>query len=108
MQGTGSGAPERCEVQLFDGATQIASSGNQSNRGSWGLKTYTLTTIQADNIGDYTDLRLKIISSNLAGSEDMWVTQAEFEVPDAPVGGDDVSTKRINLDGDGMLKVAGG
>ncbi len=86
MQGTGSSGPERCEVQLFDGATQIATTGTQTSRAAWAEKTYTLIQSQADNIGDYTDLRLKIISSNLGATEDMWVTWAEFEVPDASGG----------------------
>lgn len=84
MQATGSGGPERCEVQLWQGGTEIASTGNQTSRGSWGDKTYTLSAAEADAIGDYSDLRLKIISSNLSATEDMWVSWAEFEVPDAP------------------------
>ena len=83
MQGTGSGGPERCQVQLFDGATLIADTGIQASRAAWGTKTYTLTATEADNIGDYTDLRFKIVSSNLAAAEDMWVTWAELEVPEA-------------------------
>ena len=86
MQGTGSGGPERCKVQLFDGATLIADAGNQTSRAAWDSKEYTLTAGEADAIGDYTDLRFKIISSNLEASEDMWVTWAEFQVPDAPTG----------------------
>jgi hypothetical protein len=86
MQGTGSGGPERCEVQLFDGATQRATTGTQTSRGAWAQKTYTLSAAEADAIVDYTDLRFKIISSNLGASEDMWVTQAELEVPDAAAG----------------------
>ncbi len=87
MQGFGSGGPERLTVQLFDGATQIAELANQTARGGWGVKTYTLTTAEADNITDYTDLRFKFISSNLAATEDVWCTWAEFEVPDASAGG---------------------
>ena len=87
MQGTGSGGPERCKVQLFDGATEIANTGNQTSRSAWGTKSYTLSIAETDAIGDYTDLRFKITSSNLGGTEDMWVTWAEFEVPDAVTGG---------------------
>ena len=87
MRGEGSGGPERCNVQLFDGATLIAATGNQTSRAAWAEKTYTLTTAEADNIGNYGDLRLKIISSNLVGGETMWVTWAEFEVPDVPSAG---------------------
>ncbi len=83
MQGTGSGGPERCKVELWDGGTLIADTGNETSRGAWNTKIYTLTDVEADNIGDYTNLRFKIISSNLGGTEDMWVTWAEFEIPDA-------------------------
>ena len=84
--GAGSGGPERCEVQLFQGAVQKATTGTQANRGSWGTKTYSLTAGEADSITDYTDLRFKIISSNLGATEDMWVTWAQFEVPDVAAG----------------------
>jgi hypothetical protein len=84
MQGSGSGSPERCKVQLFEGAVEIADSGNQTSRGAWATKTYTLSTAQANSIGDYTDLRLKVTSSNLGGTEDMWVAWCELEVPDVP------------------------
>jgi hypothetical protein len=107
MQGTGSGGPERCEVQLFEGATQRATTGNQTSRGAWDTKTYTLTAGEADAIGNYGDLRFKIISSNLGGTEDMWVSWAEFEVPDVS-SADDLATKSVNLEGDGMLMVRGG
>lgn len=86
IQGTGSGGPERCTLELYDGATLIASITNQTSRAAWDTKTYTLTTTEADNIGDYSDLRYKIISSNLAATEDMWCSWAEFEVPDAAGG----------------------
>jgi hypothetical protein len=86
IQGTGSGGPERCELQLFDGVTQIATTGNQTSRGAWALKEYLLSAAEADAITDYTDLRLKIISSSLGASEDMWCTWAELEVPDAAAG----------------------
>lgn len=86
LQGTGSGPPERLSVQLFDGATLIAQLTNQTSRGVWATKQYTLTAAEADNITDYTDLRLKFISSNLAAAEDMWCTWAKLDVPDVPTG----------------------
>ena len=86
MQGTGSGGPERCKVELFEGTTVRADTGNQTSRAAWGAKSYELTTTEADNITAFTDLRLKITSSNLGVTEDMWVTQAFFEIPDAPTG----------------------
>ena len=87
MQGTGSGGPERLEVQLFDGATQRATSGNRTSRGAWSDEEYTLTAGEADAISNYADLRLKFVSSNLDVTEDMWCSFAEFEVPDVVAGG---------------------
>lgn len=83
IQGTGSGAPERCEVELYDGATLIAGTGTRASRAAWSTEVYTLSEPETNNIGDYSDLRFKIISSNLGGTEDMWCSFAEFEVPDA-------------------------
>jgi len=84
MQGFGSGGAERCEVQLWQGvATQIATTGVKANRGGWGIKSYTLSGAEADAITDYTDLNLRIISSNLGATEDMWCAWAELEIPDA-------------------------
>lgn len=87
MQGNGGAGPERCNVQLFEGATLRADTGSQTSRGAWDTKVYTLTEAEADSIGAYTDLRFKVISSNLAGGETMWVSWAEFEVPDVAAGG---------------------
>ncbi len=86
IRGEGSGGPERCLIALFEGATQRAISGNLASRAAWAALSYTLTTGEADAITAFTDLRIKLISDNLAGGETMWVTQAFFEVPDA-VGG---------------------
>ena len=86
MKGEGSGGPERVQIALFEGATQRAISGNFTNRGSFADKSYTLTTGEADSITAYTDLRIKLISSNLGGGETMQVSHAEFEVPDVGAG----------------------
>ncbi len=87
IQGNGSGGPERCIIALFEGATQRAISGNLTSRAAWSLESYQLTTIEADAITAFTDLRIKLISDNLGGGETMWVTQAFFEVPDVVAGG---------------------
>lgn len=87
MQGTGSGGPERLNVQLFQGGTLIAQSGNMTSRGSWTTQLYLLSAAEADAITNYADLRFKIISSNLGGTEDMWCAWAELEVPDVSAGG---------------------
>ncbi len=86
MQGTGSGGPERIRIALFEGATQRATSGSFTSRASWTTQTYTLTAGEADSISDFTDLRIKLTSSNLAATEDMWASWAEFEIPDVITG----------------------
>ena len=82
LQGTGSGGPERLTIALFEGATQRAISANLSSRAVWDTQIYTLTAGEADSITDYTNLSIKLASSNLGATEDMWARSAEFEVPD--------------------------
>ncbi len=88
IQGTGSGGPERCELQLWQGdASQIATTGVQASRAAWDTKTYTLDgATEADAITDYTTLKFRVISSNLGGTEDMWCSWVELEVPDVSTG----------------------
>ena len=83
IKSTGSKAPERCQVDLYQGTTLIASTGTQSSRDAYSSFEYTLTAIEADSIGNYADLRFKIISSNLDTGETMRCTWVELEVPDA-------------------------
>ncbi len=90
LQGNWSGEPERLIVALVEGTTVIQSSGNLANRASWLTTTFTIGTTEADTIGDYTDLRLRGTAANLVGGETMWVSGLQFEVDDAPVGGDPV------------------
>lgn len=86
MQGTGSGGPERLSIALFEGGTQRAISGSFTSRGSWTTQTYTLSAAEADSISNFADLRVKLASSSLGGTEDMWASWVEFEIPD-PVAG---------------------
>jgi len=117
MQGTGSGGPERLTVQLWQGTTsQIATLNNQTSRGSWATKTYNITEAEAANITDYTDLNIKLISSNLGGTEDMWCAWVELEIPDAastdPISGTIAgsSSTVANIFGRGVISgtIAGG
>ncbi len=89
MRSAGSGAPERLNVQIWQGASfQVATTGNISNRSAgFGLFGFAITDVEADSITDYGDLRFRVISSNLGGTEDMFVADVWFQVPDAPVGG---------------------
>ena len=87
-QGTGSGAPERIQLKLFQGGTEKAASGNLPiTRGSWNDKSYTLTAGEADSISDYTDLRIDVNGIVLGGGSDkLEVTQVYLEVPDVSAG----------------------
>lgn len=87
MQGNGSAAPERCRAYLYEGATLRAAGGLEVSRGAWATQEYTLDAAEADSITDYTNLSIKIDALSLGEGETMWVSWAEFEVPDAPAGG---------------------
>ena len=82
----GSGGPERVDVSIFEGTTLIVIAFNNLavNRGSFQDETYTLSAAEADSISDYSDLRIRFDSLNLAGSETIEISWAELEVPDAP------------------------
>lgn len=84
IRSIGSGGAEKMRVALFQGATEIATSGNLSNRSStYAEQIFTIAEANATNITDYADLRIRIISRTLGGSEEMRVTKVEFEIPDA-------------------------
>jgi hypothetical protein len=83
MRAAGSGGAENLQVALYQGATLIAQSGNLSNRSaSFAERTFTLTSTQAGNITDYSNLRIRLIPSH-ANGETIDVSWAEFETPDA-------------------------
>ena len=69
-------------VLLFQGNTQIASTGSVTTTGTWTTTTYTLSTAEADAITDYTDLRLKIQDAD--ANYGNFVSWMEFEVPTTP------------------------
>jgi len=77
---------------LFQGTTQIKELVNVAV-GVWIDYTINLTTIEASNITDYTDLRIRFVSTNSGGSpanrRGMAISWAELEVPDVS------STRRI-------------
>jgi len=84
-QATGSGAPERIELKLFEGSTERAASGNIAiTRSSYNDFSFTLSAAEADAITAYTDLRLDIVAAVL-GSETLDVSYVAFEVPEPPV-----------------------
>jgi len=68
-------------VTLMDGATTIRSFAQALGNTSTAY-SFTLTSGEADNIGDYSDLRLKLTSAiGRVGS--VFISWAELEVPDA-------------------------
>lgn len=86
----GSGGKERIQVRLFEASTERASSGNiEVTRGAgFNDFTYTLDALtEADNITDYTDLRIELDAVVLGGGETLEVTQTYLELPDAPDDG---------------------
>jgi hypothetical protein len=81
---TGSGPAETATLQLFQGATQKATSGAISiTRNAFSTLTYTLTPAQADSITDYTNLSVRVVISK-AANEVIQVSWVDFEVPAAP------------------------
>jgi hypothetical protein len=80
----GSAAGERQTVLLLQGATTIATVVNNAviTRNTPTSLTYTLTSGEANNITDYSDLRLRFTAGTLAGGETYRVSWAEMEVPD--------------------------
>lgn len=86
-QATGSGAPERVQVKLFQGGTERAASGNIAiTRGSFNAFSYTLDVTETDSITDYSDLRIEVIAAIVGGTELLEVSEAFLEIPDAPTG----------------------
>ncbi len=73
------GTPPTVTVKLFDGPTEIASHTSAGLGTAFADYSYTLTGAEANNIGDYTDLRLKFTTALFGQSVD--VSWAEFEVP---------------------------
>ena len=79
------GGGERGGAFLVQGATTkatLATSYNL-NRTAYDAMSYTLTGTEADSITDYSDLRLRFTAEILGASEELRVSWAEMEVPDA-------------------------
>ena len=78
------GVPE-LTYALYQGAsTQIATKTFTPADGSFANNTLTLNSTQANNITDYTDLRIWLtMNGGAAGGDEDWVCQAWFECPNA-------------------------
>jgi hypothetical protein len=89
---TGSGAAERLNTWgLYQGVTAIATQNASITRDSFNEYSITLSGAQADAITDYTDLRIRGLTSQGA-SETIDVSWVEFECPDATVTTDKTQT----------------
>jgi hypothetical protein len=81
-QSQGTGGPERCNIALFQGNTEIGNNGNISaSRGSFTLVTWVIPDASA--ITNYNDLNIRVTSTSLGGGESVQVSWIELEVPDA-------------------------
>jgi hypothetical protein len=81
----GSATPEKITAYLYEGTTLRASyqTGNLT-RGTYNEFSYTLSAAEADAIGNYGNLRLYFTpSSGIGSSDSVYVSWAQFEVPDA-------------------------
>jgi len=81
----GSGGPEKVDIFLFVGTTEVLELPNQSNRsGSYTDCNYTLSEAEAAALaGNYDDIRIRLNADTVGSGEEIRVTQAYLEVPDA-------------------------
>lgn len=110
-----TGNTQNMTVSLYQGGTLIRSDVERTV-GDWTTYSFTLTTTEAGNITDYTDLRIRVDSpasgggspGNRRGGAISW---AELEVPDGvstetgSFTADAVITKTITVTGDDALDV---
>jgi hypothetical protein len=86
-KGTGTGGPEKIDVYLYESTTLIATLGSNwgPGRGSYTDLNYTLTTTEANNITDYSDLRVRMVEDTVGSGEGFRVTRIYMEIPAADV-----------------------
>jgi hypothetical protein len=84
FQATGSGGKEKITAGLYEGTTLIEEfmTGVNITRNSFNLHTGTILESNAANIVDYTDLRIRMVSSQ-GGTETIDCSWAELSIPDA-------------------------
>lgn len=84
--GNGGGSSSSVETALYQGTTQIATSGAITTTSAWTSGSFTLSGTEADSITDYTDLRLRFTISGGGGSPNnrrgTGLSWAELELPD--------------------------
>jgi len=95
----GEGDVPTLTVVLLDGSTSIASWTNSSVATSFTDYTNTLTATEANNISDYTDLKLRFTRAVGDPMSEIYVSQSFFECPDAGGGGGGGGTVSRSLSG---------
>ncbi len=87
-KGVGSGGGEKVDVFLYEATTARATVANNwtPGRSAYAELNYLLSSAEADAIGDYTDLRIRVVEDTIGAGEEFRITQAYFECPDAPLG----------------------
>lgn len=106
-KGVGSGAGEKVDVFLYESTTLIATLANNwtPGRSAYAELSYTLSAGEANAIGDYADLRVRVVEDTIGGgSERFNVTQIYMEIPDAAV----IHEGAVAIAGSGAVTVSGG
>lgn len=107
-QMSGGGQPGTIDltIELRQGTTVIASqTHNDIPDATWTAGTFTLTSGEADNITDYSNLNVRMVADKSAGARTSWaeVSWFEFEVPDVSSG--DTFIENLHHIGDGLKPV---
>jgi hypothetical protein len=81
----GSGGPERVNFRLFEGSTLISASSDYNNRDSvYADAAWAIAEADIANISDFTNLRVSATVTNIAGGEEVRITQIYLQIPDVP------------------------
>lgn len=83
MSGGGQPGVIDITVRLLQGAVQIASWTHNAVTETWTPAVQTLSGAQADNISDYSNLRIEVTANKSSGARTSWgeCSWAEFECP---------------------------
>jgi hypothetical protein len=93
----GGGGPEKIDLRLMQGATEIALWANQAAPDTTTEQQFVVAEANAANITDYTDLRIEIVVDTLGNNEDLIVYEAWISIPDAVSQDVNVDCTVVNL-----------
>jgi len=80
FRSSGTGGPEKLDIDLYEGTSLVQSWPNQTNRSG----TYSdLNATVSNTITDYSDLRVHLGADSVGSGEWIRVTQVYLEAPDA-------------------------